>query len=96
MSRKVRTLFSCLLLSAALSLSACQGRKSSGNEPQQRLTDYIAVSFQARETKDRQKMTEFLTGGAKNRLLAWSDEQFRQAFVEHKRQFKKLSIREVK
>jgi hypothetical protein len=80
----------------ALSLSACTKQSGSGNDPKQRLTDYISTSFSVRETEDRSKLESYLTGGAKNRLASWSDEQFRQAFVDSKREFVKLSVREVK
>jgi len=79
-----------------LSLSACSRDGKNANDPKQRLTDYISTSFSVRDTSDRAKLENYLTGGAKNRLVAWSEEQFRQAFVENKRDFVKLAIREVK
>lgn len=41
-------------------------------------------------------MLNLLTGEAKTRLASWSEDQFRQAFIESKRQFLKLLFRETK
>jgi hypothetical protein len=89
---------SFLVLTAAilLSLTACTRDEKNANDPKQRLTDYISTSFSVHDTGDRAKLENYLTGGAKNRLVAWSEDQFRQAFVENKRDFIKLAIREVK
>lgn len=76
--------------------SSCTREEKNENDPKQRLTDYISTSFSIREVSDRTKLEAYLTGGAKNRLVAWSEDQFRQAFVENKREKVKLAIREVK
>jgi hypothetical protein len=60
------------------------------------LADYISKSFAVRSPEDRSQLLAYLTGESKNRLSAWSDEQFRQAFVDSKRQFLKLLVREMK
>ena len=83
-------------LAVALALAGCTRNEKNANDPKQRLTDYISTSFSVRDTSDRVKLENYLTGGAKNRLVAWSEDQFRQAFVENKRDFVKLAIREVK
>ncbi len=86
-----------LILSLALSsFLSCTKKTSSDGDPKQRLTDYINTSFSVRETSDRAKLTSYLTGGAKNRLVSWSDEQFRLAFVDSKRELIKIAVREVK
>ena len=41
-------------------------------------------------------MVNFLTGEAKRRLDSWSEDQFRQAFVDSHRTFVKLALRESK
>lgn len=76
--------------------SGCTRKDSSENSPRQRLADYIGTSFAIKTPEDKQKLIGFLTGNAKIRLSAWSDEQFRSAFVDTKRQFIKLSVREIK
>ncbi len=68
----------------------------SANDPKNRLNEYISKSFSVKSLEDRQTLATYLTGEARNRLSAWSDEQFRQAFIESKRQFLKLAFREVK
>lgn len=92
-----RGLFSWLVSGAlVLSAAACAKKTGGENDPKQRLVDYIAQSFKITDVRDREKLVSYLTGGAKNRLIAWSDEQFREAFIETKRQFIKLAIRELK
>ncbi len=86
-------LVSCLLF---IAMAGCSKKDQSTLDPKRRLTDYIALSFAVKDSKDRQSLSNYLTGSAKTRLAAWSDEQFRQAFVETKRQFLKLVIDEVK
>lgn len=93
---RLSSLLTLTTVSIALIFSACTKKSGDGNDPKQRLTDYISTSFSIRETSDREKLTKYLTGGAKNRLISWSDEQFRHAFVDTKREFLKLAIREVK
>ena len=80
----------------AVSLFSCTKNGSGHNDPKQRLTDYISQSFSIKSPDDRAKLVAYLAGGAKNRLIAWNDEQFRQAFLDTKRTFIKLAIREVK
>jgi hypothetical protein len=89
---------SLLLLFAffGIVLNGCTRDEKNANDPKQRLTDYISTSFSIHDTGDRVKLENYLTGGAKNRLVAWSEDQFRQAFVDNKRDFIKLAIREVK
>ena len=77
-------------------LSSCSGRSSKSGDPKQRVTDYISKTFAVREESDRQGLLEQLAGDARYRLAAWSDEQFRAAFIESKRTFVKLQFQEVK
>ncbi|MBC7384618.1 MAG: hypothetical protein H7301_00465 [Cryobacterium sp.] len=84
------------VLFCTLLATGCTQKVGDANDPKQRLTDYISTSFSVHTTADRLKLQNYLTGGAKNRLVSWSDEQFRQAFVDSKREFVKLAIRDVK
>jgi hypothetical protein len=87
------------LLSGLLVFSACSQfsqNSQEASEPKRRLSDYISKSFAVSSEADRAQLLTYLTGDAKTRLAAWSDEQFRQAFIDSKRQFQKLLIREVK
>jgi hypothetical protein len=81
---------------AVSALSGCKSRMETAGDPKAQLRDYISASFNVRESEDRGKLMPFLTGSAKTRLAAWSDDQFRQAFIDSKRQFIKLTFREVK
>jgi hypothetical protein len=75
---------------------ACTNSGSKSSDPKQRVIDYISKSFAVREESDRQALLDQLTGDARYRLAAWSDEQFRAAFVESKRTFVKLQFQELK
>ncbi|MBC7693406.1 MAG: hypothetical protein H7222_16695 [Methylotenera sp.] len=81
---------------ALVIFSGCDRAPSTGGDPQKRLTEYISTSFSIKEYKDKEQLLQFLSGDAKTRLTAWSEEQFRQAFLDSKRKFIKLVIRETK
>lgn len=93
MSNWVRCAIGVVLIVAA---SACSGKGSNGTDPKEVLSDYIGQTFSAQSPSDRAKLLSSLTSEAKSRLEAWSDEQFRQAFIEKKRKFVKLTYLEVK
>ena len=76
--------------------SACSPQRSGGADPKSRLQDYISQSFAVSGAEDREVLSKFLLGPAKTRLAAWSDEQFRSAFLDNKRQFIKLVFSEVR
>lgn len=81
---------------AALALQACLPANEGNDDPKRRLSDYISRSFNVKSPEDRKEMLDFLTGKSKARLAAWSDEQFRAAFMEAKREFIKLAFKEIK
>ena len=76
--------------------SACTERRGNDADPRKRVTDYISKSFAVREESDRESLLEQLTGDAKYRLAAWSDEQFKAAFIDSKRTFVNLQFHDVK
>lgn len=90
--RSLRGLILCLLVPLAL---GCQRTKLEQADPKKVLSDYISLSFGARSVQDRKGMLEFLGGDAKVRLAAWSDDQFKTAFLDTKKQFVKLRILET-
>ena len=77
-------------------LFACTQSPETTDDPRKRLTDYISKSFSVRSVDEKEQLLNFLTGDAKIRLAAWSEDQFRQAFIYAKRQFLKLSFKETK
>ena len=79
-----------------LMLASCSRQPEIPGDPKARLSDYIARSFSVKSAGDRTEIMGYLTGDAKVRLAAWSDDQFRQAFMTSKRQFLKLAFKEVK
>jgi hypothetical protein len=77
-------------------LSACTPHQEGQDDPKRRLNDYISESFAVKSPQDRNQLLGYLTGDAKTRLASWSDEQFREAFMDSKRQFLKLAFKEMK
>ena len=100
MSTKVDSALRTWMLSLGfvilLPFSSCTQDEVGANDPKKRLTEYISRTFSIKTTDDRKDLADFLSGEAKVRLSAWSDEQFRQAFIDSKRQFIKLAFQEVK
>lgn len=86
--------FSCFVL--LLLALGCNLRSSHGNDPKDRLAAYIEKSFAVKSVSDKADLLGFLTGEAKTRLSGWSDDQFQQAFIDQKREFSKLLVRDVK
>jgi len=80
----------------AIAFFACTSSQPKTEDPVRVLTEYINKSFSAHAVSDKEAMAKFLTGDVKNRLMAWSNEQFDQAFIQSKRKFIKLLIRENK
>jgi hypothetical protein len=85
-----------LLVLSGVFAASCTKGPGVADDPKNRLSDYINRSFNARTDADRQAMLDFLTGDAKSRLAAWSPDQFKEAFIDSKRQFLKLAFRETK
>lgn len=75
---------------------SCKPMQTGSNDPKRRLSDYVSSSFAVKSPSDKKLLLDFMTGDAKARLLSWSDDQFRQAFIDSKRQFLKLSFKDVK
>jgi hypothetical protein len=90
----------CRVLSAVscsvFLFSACTQEHAGPNDAKSKLNDYITKSFSVKTPQDKQVLMTYLTGEAKTRLGAWSEDQFREAFVDTKRQFQKLAFKEVK
>lgn len=85
-----------LSLAIAAVSSSCKTSQPISNDPKIRLQEYISKTFAVDSTDDRAVMLSYLGGTARTRLAAWSDEQFRSAFIENKRQFVKLAFKEIK
>lgn len=96
LQNRVQNLFLCLFAWGLFALAACSLNRTGDATPKKRLQDYISLSFSVRNESDRKELQSFLTGAAQSRLAAWSDDQFRKAFIDSKRQFVKLVFREVK
>jgi hypothetical protein len=84
----------CALL--AVFSGSCTRDRDISQDPKRRLTEYISKSFAVSGVGDKKMLESYLTGDARARLAAWSDEQFEAAFIRAKRQFVKLVVRETK
>ncbi len=85
-----------LMVLALVSTTACTNHSNVAADPKKVLQEYISRSFAVKSESDRQGLLSLLTREAKSRLSAWSEDQFREAFIDSKRQFVKLAFTEVK
>lgn len=76
--------------------AACDSGSRDASDPKGRLNEYISKSFGTKSLEDKKELLSYLTGEAKVRLESWSEDQFRQAFIDSRRQFLKLAFKEVK
>lgn len=79
-----------------VAVAGCQKDGASVNDPKGRLQEYISKSFAVSSIKDRNVLAGYLSGEAKKRIFAWSDDQFAEAFIDSKRSFLKMIIHEIK
>jgi hypothetical protein len=85
-----------LAFMAVLWLAGCTTQNENAADPKKALNAYISRSFEIKSPAQKQDLLEYLTRDAKSRLAAWSDDQFREAFMDSKRQFIKLAFIEAK
>ena len=85
-----------VLIGLVLMAGGCVKSHNFGEGPKAILHEYIDKSFNITSVDDRKKLEDLLTGKAKTRLASWSDEQFRNAFLNQKRKIKNLLIRDEK
>jgi gas vesicle protein len=78
------------------SATSCKKAIDQVDGPKKRLTDYITTSFSVKKKEDKAQLVSFLSGEVKQRLEGWSDSQFQEAFIDKKRQFIQLVIKDVK
>ena len=89
-----RRVVSSALLLCVVALGCNRGSQDEA-DPKNRLRDYISKSFAVKAPSDRAELSAYLTGDAKIRLTAWSDDQFISAFIDQKRKFVKLAVKEI-
>ncbi|MEO5969390.1 MAG: hypothetical protein ABIQ95_05645 [Bdellovibrionia bacterium] len=85
-----------LILFSASQFACTKSSKLDATDPKGVLTAYISKSFAVKGVEDRTELASYMTGDVKARLASWSEDQFRAAFVDSKREFIKLSFREAK
>jgi hypothetical protein len=84
------------LLILGISLTSCTFSPDPSKDPKRSLSDYVSLSFSVKDLEDKARLLNFLTGDVKSRLAGWSDDQFRDAFIESKKEFQRLYFSEVK
>jgi len=86
-----------LILGVMISgLSGCSFHPSMSNDPKIRLQEYISKTFVIKSVSDREALLGYLGGDAHQRLATWTDEQFREAFIDSKREFVRLVFSDIK
>lgn len=83
-------------LLAGMVAGGCSTKPDAFGDPKKVLSEYISRSFHVTSPSDRQELLAYLSHDARSRLSAWSDDQFREAFIEDKRDFLGLSFTELK
>ena len=91
-----RSCFGVILVLFAVLLGSCTRGINFSTNPQDRLKDYISKSFSVKQPSDRNGLMAYLTGDVKARLEGWSEDQFKEAFIDSNREFGRLSFKEVK
>lgn len=82
----------CILVSVFM-LVSCTKKQTSGT-PQAVLTDYIQKSFNIKNTADKTNLIKMTVGEVKNILENLSDEEFARTFINVKKEFISLKIRD--
>lgn len=85
-----------MLMAVGLLGAGCTPKSADESDPQKVINQYISQSFAVKSPAQKQELLNYLTREAKSRLSAWSDDQFREAFIENKRQFLKLAFKDSK
>lgn len=78
-----------------MTLISCTNKMASQpNSPQHTLSEYVSRSFGVTAQIDKNKLLELTTGEVKKAIESLSDAQFRSNFLESKREFKSLKIKD--
>lgn len=84
-----------LLLSKVLIITACtQNGSNQPNSPQHTLSEYVSRSFGVSAPVDKLKLLELTTGEVKKTIDSLSELEFRENFLNSKREFRSLKIKD--
>jgi hypothetical protein len=84
----------CTMVFFILCASACTTRHYEQNSPQGVLSEYISRSFSVSGTADKAKLIEMTTAEVKNALEKLDDESFKKYFLQEKKQFLSMKIKD--
>jgi hypothetical protein len=93
MQLKFRTL-SAIAVLFSMQLAACLSSNDL-NTPRSALEGYVKESFNIRSFSQKANLESFLTGDTKDRLSAWTEDQFMTVFVDSKRKFVSMKMIET-
>lgn len=99
MSKAWGVFMGLVVLSAGLVLVPSCNKRPSQTESEgakAALQAYVTKSFAVKSLEDRGALEDLLTGSARQRMSGWSDEQFMTAFLDKRRKFERLLVKEVK
>jgi hypothetical protein len=74
-------------------ISGCS-KTTNKNSPQSTLSEYVARTFAIKSSSDKLQLTELTTGQVRELLEKVTDDEFKNNFLEHKKQFVSLKIRD--
>ena len=83
-------------LCAVILMSFACTPKIDDHSPTKTLESYVEASFNIKGIDDKAKLEGLLVGDTRQRLLAWSNDQFLKAFVETKKKFTSLRVLDQK
>ena len=89
--KKINAFIFCMAI-AALSFGCT--KKDGVASPQKTLTEYVSRTFSLKNPSDRQKLVELSTGQVRAALEALDDQKFKAFFVDSKREFVSLKVRD--
>lgn len=81
-----------VIVSLSLILFACEGKKA--DSPNNSLREYVSRTFAIDNVEDRDRLIELTTGNVKEILLSMDEEDFRKNFLEEKKAFVGMKIKD--
>ncbi len=66
------------------------------NQPKAVLTDYVQLTFNIKSYDERNKLSAYLEGDLKTKVQGWTEAEFKEAFIDSKRVFEKMTFTDIK
>ena len=75
-------------------VTGCTGKQPGVNTPQRALSEYVGITFAVKTASDKTKLMSYMSGEAREKLAALPDAEFERYFVESKKEFVSLKVRD--